>query len=1460
LADYSVGRATEIKRAVIAIHAEAVTQSQGFLRDVTDAARKSGGRAVEEYFSKAVKKLNTAVGKVDRAPKVPSDLLRATIEVPAGGPSAARGAAKRIIEAMQAKGYSIYSPGGQPDITDRHGTGEAYVDIALKFVKDGAGLDPVVKEILVVQPAMFKAKKKLHDLYDRVREAVKRLAEEDSNDRAQMLAKLRRKFAAQQMEIGQKAYAKDLRTQALSAVQSSEDISSTSLGRSGSSDSLSNSASATERALAFVSSLPIDPNLNMPGRGGQALEDFSLGRARATFADQLQELQAGELDPVDTSKTFWLIASSSGDIVDILGNEQDAKSYFQTTASTGEWLWEYKDGLRTEVPLLKRGVAERRAEGYLDTVRYEQESRGVLSYGADTSPETATSAGEIPGFTPDGRPWAGQEESVVYHGGRLFDPQGTDPGGYGETQTLKPRRPDQTYLFSVGRPRVDRALASAMNRKPGERLAMYERAKEMFDRVGARRGESTGPDGYARTLQSLWELDAILKVLPAEVRGKVGGYTRIAELEPVDLYRGDELLTESNSPAGARIAAWMREGLNIGEAGKKTELPEGYAIRRNTDPARATKATDDFLVKRLATVGKQLDRYLANEYRIAIERTLEAARPKRSESGVRKSNLGPQAQAFADKVREAALLDNDQTAQRLVAIEAELVKPETADARRLELVEEWGILNTFGDLDGRNAETLAQGLAELRETLKAGRMAWRTKEEERIAGQRMMVQSIINGLGEATKSKRFADKGKIEQLAEMISVAGLDHGNFEQFLRAVLPDEAVVTRWSDLMRKADTGAQDMELAMRDELVGAIKVAAKAAGMGKNAAMAMLKRPSQLKVRAMEGRKVTDERISIELAQKIVRGKADRSKLSDADVATLREALADLPADTRKKFVTIQRVISAGNPVAIAMSPAQAIQLELSWDQPDVQEKMRREGWTDESIEDIRAITSEPVTAATLDFLRDFYARNYAMVNPVYARMFGMNMPQAKFYAPSRFLSAGKQNEVGLDGTPQMTGSTPGFAKARVSHSSPIDPVDALTVYQQHVVQTAHWVNFSEFAREARAVTSNLDLRESISQKYGERVLQSIDRWVEQLEQRGANKSREMRWMGDLMGAYLGGTAISSLGFNMRTVAINSDSAMRFSLVLTPRQIGSVLMRPVELAKALPRAWLSPTVQRRLKGGMDPATQFMFARRSSTPGPLSSLAWLSMQPVQIYDAAGTTLSSAMVYLANYQDAKAAGMPDAQAEQVAFDAMDAAVYRYSQPTGLGSKSNIENNAGPFGKLLTLFMSDPRLKTGVMLEAVREIGRGKNVAMNLQRILAIEAMALVSHVIASAYRDDFSDDEDEDVWSVEGFALAMLLAPFQGLFLAGAMTETALRAAMGMQMWAPPTAPFAGNLEQGVRAVKNYDQLFAPESITEGLKAWNNLLRGLSVSTPMGAPAALLNILKPFIGLQQNLEADE
>jgi len=1089
---------------------------------------------------------------------------------------------------------------------------------------------------------------------------------------------------------------------------------------------------------------------------------------------------------------------------------------------------------------------------------------------------------------------------------------------------LRASGPQGVEDFSVGRPRVDRALSAALNRKPGERLAMYERAKEMFDRVAARRGELPEEPGettagglerieadkaaklaeidrleeidiaeaqwsnlekfnaeakadqdertrkdaqrkarergrilergirdkydeqrkaveagakaqrmaaenaakadsrqrkldyqgnlkFSRALQGLWELDAILKVLPAEVRGKVGGFTSMAALG-------------KDSPTGP-----------------------------------TQEAVDKFLDQRLEMIGKQLDRYLAAEYRIAIGRALEAAKPKRSESGVRKSTLGPETQAYADKALAASNLDNDQTAARLAAIEAELLNPETKDEARIDLVEEWGLVNTLGDLDSRNAETLAQAYAELRDRFKAGRAGWRIQEEARIAGQRETVATLLAGFGEPTKAKRFAQKSQVQELVEKLSAVGLDHGNFEQVLRAVFGDHPVVEKWSTMMRKSDNGDQDMEMAMRDQLLDAIKTAAKAAGMRKGQAFRLLKTKSALKVRALDGKPLPPERISIELAQKIVRGTADRSNLTAADVAILREKLDELPPDTRKEFITFDRAF-VGNPSVVELTPAQAIQLELSWDQPDVQEKMRREGWTDESIEDIRAITSQPVAAETLAFLRKFYAENYATVNPIYARMFGMNMPQAKFYAPSRYKSVEKKDDIGLDGSPQVTGSTPGFAKSRVGHSAPIDPVDALTVFQQHAVQTAHWIHFAEFSREVRGVLSNLPLQEAIEQKFGRPVLQSLQAWLDQIEQRGANKSREMQWMNAAMGAYLSGTSVSSLGFNLRTVAINSDSGLRFLWALTPQQIGSALMTPAKLAQAMPKVWFSPSVQRRIKGGSNPAAQFVFTRGAAKPGPFSTLGWFSFQPVQWYDAAATTFSSAMVFQATYNDAMAAGLGEVQAEAAALEAVDAVIYRYSQPTGFGSKSNVENTSGAFGKLLTLFMSDPRLKTGVMLEAVREIGRGKDVAMNVQKLLVVETLAIVSHVIASAYRDAFSDDEDEDIWSPEGFALAMVLAPFQGLFLAGAVTETAFRMILGMKTWAPPTAPYAGNIESLGGAVRNWEQLFSPDTFADGVNAWNRLLRGLAINAPFAAPAALLNMIKPFVGLQENLEADE
>lgn len=260
----------KLTAAIRAVYGEVEKQREAFLADVVDAARKAGGRPAKELFEKAVKMPETAFSKLGRSPKIPSDLLRATVEAPAGSAEAARRVASKFIRAMEAKGYSIYTPGGVADIVDRHlDAASAYKDIALKFVKDGAGLDPVVKEVLIIQPAMLRAKDELYRFYGRSREAERRLKAEHRTQEAAILKKARRQAVAVWQKLATDAYLEDAKPamNRLISVQSSEDASLTSSGVSGS----SRPESAIERAFALFSSLPIQEDTTGEGSKRQPI-------------------------------------------------------------------------------------------------------------------------------------------------------------------------------------------------------------------------------------------------------------------------------------------------------------------------------------------------------------------------------------------------------------------------------------------------------------------------------------------------------------------------------------------------------------------------------------------------------------------------------------------------------------------------------------------------------------------------------------------------------------------------------------------------------------------------------------------------------------------------------------------------------------------------------------------------------------------------------------------------------------------------------------------------------------------------------------------------------------------------------------------------------------------------------------------------------------------------------------
>jgi hypothetical protein len=136
--------------------------------------------------------------------------------------------------------------------------------------------------------------------------------------------------------------------------------------------------------------------------------------------------------------------------------------------------------------------------------------------------------------------------------------------------------------------RVNAAL-SGLNRGPEGRAKIYERAREKFSSLlennwgyifGLRAGGAK-PQDVRRTklLQAMGELDAILSVLPPEVRGKVGGYTTLAKIGTGD------------------------------------------------------KALADFFVKRIEMIDRELERVLRAEWGEAATKLFNRAKPQRNQPG-----------------------------------------------------------------------------------------------------------------------------------------------------------------------------------------------------------------------------------------------------------------------------------------------------------------------------------------------------------------------------------------------------------------------------------------------------------------------------------------------------------------------------------------------------------------------------------------------------------------------------------------------------------------------------------------------------------------------------------------------------------------------------------------------------------------------------------------------------------
>jgi hypothetical protein len=174
--------------------------------------------------------------------------------------------------------------------------------------------------------------------------------------------------------------------------------------------------------------------------------------------------------------------------------------------------------------------------------------------------------------------------------------------------------------------------------------------------------------------------------------------------------------------------------------------------------------------------------------------------------------------------------------------------------------------------------------------------------------------------------------------------------------------------------------------------------------------------------------------------------------------------------------------------------------------------------------------------------------------------------------------------------------------------------------------------------------------------------------------------------------------------------------------------------------------------------------------------------------------------------------------------------------------------------------MFMSDPRLKAALYAEAAKNIMSGKGTKADARRILAVHAMALLSQIVINAYKDTFSDDDDEDIWTWQSLVQATLMGPVQGFFLLGSAGEAVMSALLQGRYFPPSRDPLLDVIGRGTRAITHWRDAFQTEDKKALIREWDNIARAIAVHPVTAAPATIINFMKPIFGFYENIQKEE
>lgn len=268
-----------------------------------------------------------------------------------------------------------------------------------------------------------------------------------------------------------------------------------------------------------------------------------------------------------------------------------------------------------------------------------------------------------------------------------------------------------------------------------------------------------------KLIQAIAELEVILRQLPAEVRGKVGGFGVLARGGTGDTF----------------LANFFRD--------------------------------------RVRMIDEQLEKYLSKEYDEELSRVFDRAKPKKDKPGEKPKGIGADIQDLFAKVKEAQRWSAEEINAHLAAIDSRLESDDLSPADEARLTREADLIGLVGGWKNKTSNEKAHAIATLKETWAKGYYNFilkKTQEkEQRISDRKEAIAAT--GKEGVLSERQEADK-KENGLGGKFKKGYFNLISWDQFVSVLFGEKSeIATRLSNGERLANAQKEDATQAKMDEI-------------------------------------------------------------------------------------------------------------------------------------------------------------------------------------------------------------------------------------------------------------------------------------------------------------------------------------------------------------------------------------------------------------------------------------------------------------------------------------------------------------------------------------------------------------------------------------------------------------------------------------------------------------------